>query len=277
MNVPFERPADTPGPHEISWPILGGGFAVGLLCGAFWLMSDRNADSAEPVAEPSTPVAASTDVELENQRLRHELEVTRLQARIAELERQLAAARTAESALTNPRPDRNLAEAPRPAPVPSGPVVRSQPASGSGPPSGRATLDYWNRMNQIIAREAEMRRAPSGGVKASNAGSFLDRRIAAGEYASSELSRLGTQGVDPEVVALARAVAGWYGEGVSICETGKELFSGGNSGPHMRAAATQYQNAEKSHAAAVSDINAQGERTRETMTRRYRLTFPPLN
>ncbi|MFG0332576.1 MAG: hypothetical protein ACF8TS_04360, partial [Maioricimonas sp. JB049] len=87
MNVPFERPHDTSGPHEISWPILGGGFAVGLLCGAFWLMSDRNADSAEPATAPVT----ASRVELENQRLRHELEVTRLQARIAELERQLAA------------------------------------------------------------------------------------------------------------------------------------------------------------------------------------------
>jgi len=279
MKVPVDRTLNRSGLSEVSWPIIGGGFAVGLLCGAVWLMSERGASSAETAHTEPPATDQSLDVRIENERLKHQLEVARLEARIAELERQLALSRAAATTVSEP-----VAAAPapvpssRPAPVGGSTTVRPRTAPRTPQqPTGRATLNYWNRMNSVIAREAIMRTAPAGGVTASNAGSFLDRRIAAGEYAATELAKLDTTGVDPEVVALAGEVAAWYRDGVTVCRTGKDLFSGRNSGPDMRAATEQYKASEKAHAAAVNGVNARGKEVRDAMSRKYSLTFPPLN
>lgn len=139
MKVPVDRTLNRSGLSEVSWPIIGGGFAVGLLCGAVWLMSERGASSAETAHTESPATDQSLDVRIENERLKHQLEVARLEARIAELERQLALSRASatmvsESVAADPVP----VPSSRPAPVRGSTTVRPQssPRPRSSPQGG---------------------------------------------------------------------------------------------------------------------------------------------
>jgi len=277
-----EMPTYTPDTSK-RWPLvavlLGGGFAVGLICGVAIFARNR-APAETPTASnkfetaerkqhsgghvASAEVAAAkpshTDqqaLESERRRLEEQLETLKLKQEIAALRSQLGETGTSPVSTTLKR---------------SGEVAPAEPQTVTGP----ATLQYWNRMNDVIVKETQMRSAPRGGVDAGNAGGFLQARIDAAQYAAAALRGLDTNGVDPEAIEVAELVAGWYDEGEQVAETGRQLLTSGSVQARKGAAGQQYQAAEMAHAKAVAEVNSRGEQVRQQLAARYGISFPPL-
>ena len=143
-------------------------------------------------------------------------------------------------------------------------------------PMGRRTLAYWNRLNEIMAREEEMRSVPSGGLTAANAGDFLRRRGAASSYARDAIRDLPTAGVDPEVVRHAGDIAAWYARGNELNSTGSFLLNDADDATRKGEAGTAWGESEKHHHKSVGDLNRRGDELREELTQRYGIEFPDL-
>jgi hypothetical protein len=273
------------------WALLGGGFLLGILFGAVLIVTGREQPPAPAVPVPATPAiepsadvgapppaenldpslrpALSAEDDAERQRLLLQAQNDQMRRELEELRRQL----TGESPPSGvSRPDEPAKDGGT-----NTPPARPRRTSGrSGEASGDETLDYWNRLNDIIRREAELRSAPKAGVTADNAGSFLDARIQAAEYAFREIRGLPTDGIDPEVTALAEQLAHWYEEGRDVAETGRKLLTSGNAQDRQGSGGAAYQAAERQHADRVNAVNAEGERVRRLMSSRYAREFPPL-
>ncbi len=266
--------------------IVGGGFALGLLCGAVLIFggSEEPRPSKRAEVVPAAPqtvahqqeAAESVDENLsgERDRLKQELDKARLEWEVAELRRQLASVKKPSAAV-----DESPVVATSPVSTQRDDVRGHQPTTAaSDGPTGRPTLEYWNEMNAVIAQEARMRATPAGGIASAGiAGSFLDARIRAAEFASQCILDLDPTGVDPAVTTLAQHLIEWYQEARSVAETGRSLMEQGNPQQRQGSAGQQYQDAERRHAKNVDTVNAEGEQVRRSMSKTYRLEFPPLN
>lgn len=232
-----------------------------------WSESDRDSMTTDELPGASGNLAAEREKlirKLETEQLRKEVESLRRQ--IDELKSTPVSVVREDTSATGSFPVGAPAAAAHPA---------AQAASGSSP-TGAATLAYWNRMNDIILREAALRAAPLGGITAANASGFLDARIGASKYAVDALRQLDPRGVDERVVDLGGQLANWYSDGRKVAESGKALLTRG-SVQRQGSAGRQYQAAERDHAERVNALNAAGAQVRLDMARKYDLDFPPLN
>lgn len=273
MTDSFEP--DSPSEGQTQRPangkLLAAGFGVGLLVGAFFLFSpppaeDQTTVTAQPgqrsrIPEQSTDttgVETSADLDdggdvdpltIERQRLKAELESLKLKQEVAALQRELNGLRT-----TNV----------------------SVPVISLSAPSGASTLAFWNRMNDVIEREGQMRSAPLGGITSANAGSFFDARIRAATFAVDALRALDPDGVDAGAVAVAESLSQWYEQGREVAESGRNLLTRGSTEKRKGVAGQQYQTAEREHGQSVDAVNAEGERVRQQLSNEYGIDFPPL-
>jgi hypothetical protein len=300
-DVPKHDPTDrflltTLDADSLRWAVVSGGFFLGILFGTILLFgqndepaqrSQVSARSETPVPRPSTSATGSTpslatpgadDLAAERDRLRSEIEAAKLRHEVETLRRQLmeiesspVSVETAPRRASDGRSSATNHTSNRPHTTsPTGSATAALA-------TGDATLAYWNEMNAIILREAALRSAPIGGVTAANAGGFLEARVHAAQFAADALRQLDTTGVDARVVALGGQLAGWYDEGRTVAEMGQQLLSGASVQERQGSPGKRYQEAEHSHAKRVNAINAEGEKTRQAMSRKYRRTFPPLN
>ena len=141
--------------------------------------------------------------------------------------------------------------------------------------AGQQTLTLWNRLNDIIEREAEMRTAPAGGVTATNADGFLRRRAEASQFAADAIADLKPGNADRSVVRLAADLSQWYEAGVDVAETGRKLLKARpevRRGPQGRA----WRAEEEQHNRQAAELNRTGAEVRQAMEQRYGLAFPPL-
>ena len=220
------------------------GLGIGLLAGAWWLFGNSQRSESEQGA-----VSQASSLADERQRLEAELENLKLQQEIAALKQKLQGGDQSATA---------------------------EPSPAGAVPTASATLDFWNRMNDVIERETQLRSAPLGGISSANAGSFLTARIEAAEYAVTSLRALDSQGVDPRAVAVSETVASWYEQGRRVAEMGRDLLTEGSVKQRQGAAGQQYQGEERRHAAAVGAVNEEGERVRQQLIEEYGISFPPL-
>jgi len=255
---------------RIEWTAIGGSFAVGIVVGASLLWGQTEEQSSGPTAsvessQPSSETPAPThrrgDIETEKTRILDEIDDVRRRNEVDDLRRQLAELKHAAPSQNRPTPEN------RP--------TNSQPKRPQ-PSLGQRTLDYWNRMNGIIEREAAMRIAPLGQLTAGSAGGFIDRRIAAGQFALSGIGGLDRTNVDAEVIELAMSVCDWYKATVATCEKGKHLLTRADASSRRGAAGQQWKASEKKLRVQVEQINRKGARVRQRMSNKYRLAFPPL-
>ncbi len=296
------------GAGPVTAAILGGGFLLGILAGGFFLLGGSNGP-AERSSRPAVaarqavrssetkPLAPKTDADsdsvsgnlaAERDRLRQELEAAKLRREVEALRNELVNLKSSpvstESASEFPARRRNSGSpvatsrtAPRlPTSRPST-TRRPSTSQAASQPQGAATLAYWNQLNAIILQEAALRAAPAGGVTATNAAGFLDARIQAGQFAVDSIRQLDTTGVDSRVVKLGEQLADWYDEGRRVAQSGKQLLTTASVQDRQGSAGKGYQAAERNHSQSVNKINAEGEQTRQAMSRKYRLNFPPLN
>jgi len=141
--------------------------------------------------------------------------------------------------------------------------------------SGYATLKYWNRINEIVAREAEMRAAPSK-VTSGNAGSFVAARLRAFRYAGTALRGMRARNVDPEVVAHAQQLIDWYEEGAEINQHAMHLLTEATQQSRQGSEGRGWQDSEKAHYRGAQRLNQNGRELRQRMSQRYGVDFPPL-
>ncbi len=310
-NFPSQdRSEQTPfsilGVGPVTGTILGGGFLLGILFGGFLLLGNTDgpaerlsrpaatARQATPSSEPKA-VARKADADTvsnqlaaERDRLRQELDAARLRREVEALRNELVSLQSStvsvESASEVPARRRNAgspAATNRTAPrLPTSRPSTSRPSSAPATEAksqGAATLAYWNQLNAVILQEAALRAAPASGVTATNAGGFLDARIQAGEFAVDSIRQLDTTGVDSRVTKLGEQLANWYDQGRLVAQSGKQLLTTASIQDRQGSAGKGYQAAERSHSKSVNKINAEGEQTRQAMSRKYRLKFPPLN
>lgn len=269
--------------------LLGAGFIGGLLCGLVMLASGSPTDDAPAAASKfSTPerqmnaaqlaAAGQTTTETrpavednaetmaaERDRLQAELEALKLKQEVAEL--QLKLDRMNTSPVSTALRSSSEGESTHRVGTES-----TEPTSAS---IGETTLEFWNRMNDVIDREAAMRSTPQGGVSASNAADFLDARVQAAEYAVDALRKLKSTGVDNRAVEVAEALTAWYEQGREVAQTGRDLMTQ-PPGARQGAAGKRYQADEKTYSQAVNEVNALGERARQELSQAYGMRFPAL-
>lgn len=288
--------------------IIAGGLLGGLLVGGLLLRGIASADRTAPLPHiaPKTltpPAASSTgDDEVESLKQRiAALERKQLERRLAELEAETAATDEEESL---PRLRKQTAPSTHATVIAeSAPGRRTAPRStseslvtqdatshrksivesekvkksvGKNSPSGQATLDYWNALNDIIARETAMR-APPASVTAGNAGEFVQARLSAGKFASGAIHDLDTNGVDPEAIALGRDLTAWYQEEVTLNTRAQSLLGSSSIAERRGSAGNTWRSGEEQHRKNCDDINRRGAELQSRLSGKYRLTFPPLN
>ncbi|MGD9855925.1 MAG: hypothetical protein AB7U20_13350 [Planctomycetaceae bacterium] len=281
---------------HVTGAIIGGGFLLGILFGAILLSGSPDApadqqqgstssapkdSAASPTSVDAVPASESDDgpvgLASERDRLQRELEAEKLRIEVETLRRQLVDLKSSPVSVEAPdeRPSRNRN------PGSAGTATRSVSAPSSAEvravEPGQATLEYWDRMNAIILQEASLRSVPAGGITAGNAAGFLDARIAAAQFAVDGIRQLDANGVDARVVELGQQLARWYEDGGKVAATGSELLRGASVQDRQGSAGKRYQAAERSHSQSVGAINAAGEQVRGEMSRKYGLSFPPLN
>lgn len=152
---------------------------------------------------------------------------------------------------------------------------RATPKAAAEQPGGEQTLSLWNQLNVIIAREAEMRAVPPGGLTEATTDDFLARRAAACRYAAEAISELKITGVDAEVTRLAARLSQWYYAGIDITENGRLLIKTDaetRRGPRGQA----WRARQEKHNAQVAELNSAAAAVREQMQQKYQLAFPPL-
>lgn len=267
------------------WAFIIVGFAGGLLLGGFLLWSNVFSDSAgeshhvsiavvdespggEAAAQDIADEAATAvDLQVENARLRGQLERERLKQELAQLRGEISNLKK-----TKPTTRSSARSKPHSTPIPQ--PDKSQNGDGASS-KGARTLAYWNQMNAIFAQEAEMRAVPAGGLKASNAADFLQRRTSAGQFAAQALRGLNKTDVDREVVQLAAEIARWYDQGVTNSSNATGLL-GADRKTRQGSRGKQWKSSEKDHNRQVKNINSKGEQVRQRMSKKYGIPFPPM-
>jgi hypothetical protein len=141
---------------------------------------------------------------------------------------------------------------------------------------GQRTLAYWTQLNDIMAREEQMRNVPLGGLTAANARDFLHRRGQAGKFAADAIHALPGRGVDAEVIGIAADIATWYDRGTENNGMASFLLSKADSSARQGQSGQQWEESEKQHHASVDDINRRGDEVRRRMIEKYGLPFPDL-
>lgn len=271
--------------------VMAVGLVLGIAAGGVFLLADRDKPTDEsprvavetPSGTPSKtePVTSTNRTALPPQSdelaakvkaLEAEVENQKLLRRIEALQQQLQSKPVTRVAQATTRPTAATSRQSQPSRT-----VRSasRPSVPSTSP-GKATLAYWNGMNDAIETELNMRKPPIGGVTDDNAGDFLARRIDAYEFACNTIRALPRATVDGTVVELAMAIADWYEEGIEVCSRGKALLDHGSAKDRKGAPGKQWQAAEKKHNRDVNALNQRGAGIRDAMKRKYKLTFPPL-
>lgn len=272
---------------EVTWALVGTGFLMGILIGSIFIVGragsscalfdcSSDSQSTDPSAAMASSPTESSVLAAQRDSLARELEIEKMRLQVAEMEKELAALQTTSK--TNN--DRDvIAEPAPPSTAPdTQPVSTVSPGSSEETASlGDATLVYWTQLNAIIAQEAAMRAAPVGGVTASNAGGFLDARVQAAEFATTNIRDLETKGVDTKVIALGGDLAKWYEAGHDVAEQGLHLMTKATPEERQGAPGKKYQAAERALSKQVNEINNDGERIRRAMSEKYGRDFPPLN
>lgn len=247
--------------------VVAAGLAVGVAGGGLWLWGSTEETATAQNSPTSTarrspqPKGREELLEAEVARLQREVE----EARAEQLARELEAIGQVERPSVSPT---GVADQSR---APSSAV--SQVALVDRP--GESTLAFWNRVNDIIEQESAMRAAPLGQLTASNAADFVQRRTHAARFASESIRDLPVEDVDGEVVSLSRRIADWYDEEAAVAGEAQTLL-GLQAAVRQGGRGDRYKSREKSHARAVERINADGERLRQRLMRKYGLDFPPL-
>jgi len=233
--------------------------------------SDEESSQAAPSDASAASRTGDDHAALQHKvdQLQRELEAERLRNEIAQLRGEIGAFREGSTSAANRDANRN-------------PAAREQTTQLAGSPStttnasaGAKTLAYWNRLNDIIAREASTRSAPAEGLSAANAADFLSRRTGAGRDASNAIRELDSTDIAPEATALADKLAGWYDANASAADNGGSLLNA-DAASRRGQPGRQYQSSERGLQESVAEINREGERVRASMTRKYGLEFPPL-
>jgi hypothetical protein len=155
------------------------------------------------------------------------------------------------------------------------PENRSSARNGH-PVSGEATLAYWNRLNEVIAREAALRAAPAE-LTSANVGGFVDARIQAARFASSAIGELEGAAVDPDALALGKELVAWYRDEIANNERAKSLLGSSDSAARKGSAGKSWRASEERHSRQCDEINRHGRDLRARLSRKYGLVFPPLN
>lgn len=150
--------------------------------------------------------------------------------------------------------------------------TKSNPAEAS---SGQITLNYWNALNSIMAREEAMRSAPPQ-LTADSAGGFVMGRSQAFEYAAGAIRKLTTTGVDSDVVALAGELAKWYDEGLANSRAAGSLLQSTDLAVRQGSPGQSWQAAERHHRDRCLELNQLGVQLQQSLSRKYALQFPPL-
>ncbi len=140
---------------------------------------------------------------------------------------------------------------------------------------GYATLKYWKRINEIVARESEMRSAPSK-VTSGNAGGFIAARLRAFRYAGTALRGMRARNVDPEVAAHVYQLIDWYEEGAEINQQAMHLLTEASQQSRQGSEGRSWKGSEKAHYQAVQRLNQQGRELQQRMSQRYGVDFPEL-
>ncbi|MBX3438755.1 MAG: hypothetical protein KF861_14775 [Planctomycetaceae bacterium] len=284
----------------VTWSILCGGFLLGVIGGGLLFIGPSRVPvdqtSASGISQtndssPSNTVTAlpqsenvAQELAAERDKLQRELEAEKLRREVESLRRELVHLQSSPVSVESPRepsprhgnPVATTSNSP-PASRSDSPALRPATPEVAAGPTGEATLACWNRMNAIILQEAALRTAPADGVTAANAAGFLDARIQAAEFAVSALRELNMNAVDPRVIQLRDQLTQWYVDGGKVAQTGRELLTRGTVQERQGSSGKRYQAAERSHSESVNAVNAAGEQVRQEMSRKFGLTFPPLN
>ena len=164
----------------------------------------------------------------------------------------------------------------KPKSQPAGKVsVATRKKAGSVAVSGNRTLAYWNALNDIIAKEGEMR-APPTSISAANAGTFLTSRTSAAKYAAKGITALDARGVDPELLSHAGDLAGWYRDETKLSERGSFLLEKADVKTRKGTGGNQWKSDEEQHRQKCDELNQRGKLLQEKFAKKYRLEFPPL-
>jgi hypothetical protein len=270
--------------RQREWTVIAFGLLGGLALGGPLFRGGATADRAPTVQQPNQPAAplaaaaAAPAAKTEA--------VAALERRIAELERQQIAQRVAAlEADQDGKPTGEIAleDAPEIHPANADIAGEQRPARTSAAGStkntgnaGQRTLDFWNAMNDVIAREAQMR-VPPANVTAANAAEFVQARLRAGQFASTAIQALDTTGVDRDAVALAGELIGWYREEVSLNERAGSLLGSSDIAARKGTAGNAWRSGEEQHRRNCDEINRRAADLRERLTRKYGLPFPGLN
>lgn len=274
------------GMSRLEWCMIAGGLAGGVLLGGIMLHGKTPPEKIEVTAVVQPP-AAEVPV---TRTIDREAELDLLKRRIAELQQlqleeqaaaENAAGELSDAALVEEPSADELAEITAAGTNTAGstdPRAESPETSSSRieMSAGETTLAYWNRLNEIIAKEGAMRAAPAN-VTAGNATGFVDARLQAGRFASGAIHNLDATGVDPGVVSLSRELIAWYDEEVSLNTRAQALLNSNDIAARKGAAGSSWRSGEERHQRTCTEINRRAAELRTRLTERYGLEFPPLN
>jgi hypothetical protein len=140
---------------------------------------------------------------------------------------------------------------------------------------GQTTLTYWNRLNEIIVREAAMRSAPPK-LTAGNALSFVTGQSDAYTYAAGAIRGLDAADVDPQVLSLSQELALWYDQGAVNSREAGSLLQSNDVAARQGQPGKTWKTSLEEHRKRCLEINQQAERLRGELSRKYRLAFPKL-
>ena len=161
-------------------------------------------------------------------------------------------------------------------PRPNDPAIASRAQSSAATSAtGEQTLAYWNGMNVVMEHESAMRAAPPQ-ISAGNALSFVNGETSAYQYAVDAIRKQNRDGVDPDVISLAREIVGWYRQGIANSQMAQSLLQSSDIASRQGQPGQDWQTAEKQHREQCLQINHHGEQLRESLSQKYGLAFPKL-
>jgi len=138
-----------------------------------------------------------------------------------------------------------------------------------------ATWKTWHELNDIIETEASMRTAPAE-LNAANALGFVQARSKASQYAVAAIGKLDRTDVDADLARFIDELAAWYRRGSLVNEQATHLLEHGDYRARKGAPGKKWKSNEEQHRADLEQINAHGERLRQTLSERYGKPFPKL-
>jgi hypothetical protein len=229
-------------------------FASGIAAGLAWSRWERPATTvADPVVAAPDPAPASDKLAAEPGLVAEELRALRTE--LAELR-----AAKEERPSERHRPHE---------------VHAAKPSERSQHEGGEATLAYWNRLNDVMAREAAMRAAPPK-LTADNALSFVTGSADAYTYAAGAIRALDPAGVDPQATALAQEIAVWYDQGAANSREAGSLLQSNDVAARQGQSGKTWKTSAEEHRKQCLEINKRGERLRGELSHKYGLKFPKL-